>query len=351
MSLDEENVLAHRHKKIKEQLKLDPVIKDYYKGINIKPGFSFLECLMKAPKASIETLEINIPETLYYSDKIYYLHTNSAGRVNCSTNINNYMFKNKIFKYRHSEENNIFDSISIILRYSGEKEQDMEKSIQDWLQFESKMVTNENIPYTMLQRYIRCASGRPSVVRLYYFALEKNNKANFALFINSLSSEDAEKENDIQKCCVDTSRPDAIEIFKQSGTALLQYEKEAGKIIAYLNKGYNCRIQEIVLDFFRDVNGIIWLCGCKKLIIDPSTLGFCLQPVRQYWPDTHLKPNESGIKRFSYPINEEIRKGVLSFVHCKLCRLSYPNFELNNLVSSRVLLIFKNHVTKRSDIP
>ncbi|CAG9321748.1 unnamed protein product [Blepharisma stoltei] len=351
LSQEEKKVQKHKIKVIKEQLNLDPPSKDYYKSLNIKPGFLFFSCLMRAPKASINTLSINIPEMLYYTDKIYYLYTNSAGKVQCTTNVNCYLFQNAVSKHKPAEEEAVTDTIAIIIRMPGEKEQDMNVSMMDWLQFELKMVANETLPYAMMQRYIKCASGRPSIVRLYYYAYEKTNRANFAYFINSLTFEDAEMQNNIQLCAVNTSKPRKIEIFKQSGTALLPYENEASKIIHYLNKGYNCRVQEIVLDFIRDSNGTVWLISCKRIIIDPSTFAFCLQPVKDFWPETHLANEDQHIKKLNFPINEEKRKGVLSFVHCKLCRLSYPNYELSNLVSSRVLLLFKNHVTLRSDLP
>lgn len=55
--------------------------RNYYKNLPIKPGFLFLDSLLKAPRVHISTLEINIPDSLYSTDKLYHLATNAQGRV------------------------------------------------------------------------------------------------------------------------------------------------------------------------------------------------------------------------------------------------------------------------------
>lgn len=56
--------------------------------------------------------------------------------------------------------------------------------------------------------------------------------------------------------------PWLLEVFKASGTAIKPFEREAYKIIQFLEKGYNIRINEIVLDFIKDEEGVIWFCSC-----------------------------------------------------------------------------------------
>ena len=117
------------------------------------------------------------------------------------------------------------------------------------------MIANEYHPYMILQRYLKSPGGRPTITRLYYFSYQKGNKANYAYFITSkLVGADL---NSIQKCVVDTSKPENIDVFIKSGIALRPFENEAEKIVDHLNKGYNLRIEEIILDFLKDDNGVI----------------------------------------------------------------------------------------------
>lgn len=143
------------------------------------------------------------------------------------------------------------------------------------------MIGNETIPYSMIQRFVKCTGARPNCIRLHYYAHDKSNRANFAYFMNSLNSEEFQIEPNIQRYAVDTSKPQSLEVFKQSGASLRPYEIEAEKIVSHLNKGYNIRIQEIVLDFIRDSNGVIWTSACKKIIVDPSTVVASLKPIEK----------------------------------------------------------------------
>ena len=223
----------------------------------IKPGFLFFDSILKAPRSNYRKLSINIPETLYYSDKLYYLYTQD-GYLNCTTEINGYKFMKIIEKnrvYNSDESISIFDKIAAILRLRGEMEGDMNKHLLDWNQFKVKMIGNEYHSNMVMQRYLKSPGGRPTITRLYYFPYQKGNKANYAYFITSkLVGADL---NSIQKCVVDTSKPENVDVFTKSGVALRPFEKEAEKTVEHLNKGYNLRIEEIVLDFLTDDNGLI----------------------------------------------------------------------------------------------
>ncbi|CAG9327889.1 unnamed protein product [Blepharisma stoltei] len=343
--LESEPILKHRYEKLKEKVSITSV-KGQYNKIPIKPGFSFFDCLIKAPKADITELNQNIPESLYYTDRLYFLFTNPNGKVQCTTDIINYKFMQIVEKYRKdSEDLDIFDHIAAIMRGRDEQIQNMQKFLFDWNQFKVKMIGNETNPGSLMQRYIKVPGGKPSVTRLHYFSHIKGNKANFAYFAKRLDIEEEITESNIQKCAVNMDKPETLEIYKISGPALKPFEKEAKNLVTYLNKGYNLRIQEIILDYLRDSNGVVWLCGCKSIKIDESTLANSLQPVEEWWPNSQKNK----------PVNseelEEKKKGLISFVHCKLCRLHYPNNELSHLVSVRMLMLYKVHVTQRMDLP
>ncbi|CAG9333661.1 unnamed protein product [Blepharisma stoltei] len=344
--IQQEEMQLHKHKNLKLKLTVTSARKQYDNS-PIKPGFYFFESLIKAPRVHINTLSQNIPESLYYTDKLYYLHTLPSGKVECTTDFFGFKFLQVVESLRGEiEETNIFNSAAAIMRGRADAEQDMQKIVLDWNQFQVKMIGNETIPSSLLQRFIKSPGGRPAVTRLYYFANVKSNKANYAYFVKRL-----DVEGNIQKCVVNMSKPETLEAFKMAGSALKPFEAEAEKIVAYLNKGYNIRIQEIILDYLRDKQGTIWLCGCKGFKIDESTLPNSLEPVKEWWPQTHLAESSDSEDEELQKKIEEKEKGLISFVHCKLCRLYYPNYELTHLVSVRMLMLYKVHVTHRLDLP
>jgi hypothetical protein len=336
----QKNLLHHKHQKLLEKI-LVPCDKQYYEKIPVKPGFMFLECLIKAPRGDINDLSINIPETIYSTDKMYYLSTLENGKVSCNTDIYGYKFVKIIEKYRNSDENTVYDKIAVVLRGMSEDLNDMDKVILDWTQFKDKMGNNEVNSYSLIQRYIRASGNRPAVTRLHYFHSIKSNKANYAYFISNIDSETSESSRTLQKCVVNTHDPAKIEVFIKSGSSIKYYENEAKKIVEYLNKGYNIRIEEIVLDFLTDSTGVIWISGCKGCRVDETTLINALPSLKEWWPD-----------------HEEIPKGkkqesqyLMNFVHCKLCRLYYTNNQLSHLVSVRMLMLFKAHSIRRVELP
>ena len=339
----------HKNAKIKEKISVN-IKNSYYENLPVKPGFLFIDSILKASRSDFRKLSINIPETLYYSDKLYFLYTEN-GFLNCTTEINGYKFMKIVEKYRKntSEENvTMIDKIAAILRGQSELQGDMHKILLDWSQFKIKMVGNEYSPHNILQRYIKSPGGRPTVTRLYYSSHQKGNKANYAYFITSkLVGADL---SSIQKCAVDTSKPETIDVFTKSGVALKPFEKEAEKIVEHLNKGYNIRIEQIILDFLTDENGIIWLIGCKSIIVDPSTLKLSVPGIKEWWPDWKLDDIGKVPEDIAREKLEEKKKGLMSFVHCKLCRLYYQNNELAHLVSVRMLMLYKVHVNRRMDL-
>ena len=334
------NMVLHKHQKMLEKI---TVLQDsaYYSQTPIKPGFMFLDSLIRVPRGDISNLEINIPETLYYTDKIFYLHTQKTGHVGCRNDVFGYTFMKTIESYRNHEEKCVYDKIAGIMRACSSQIADMDKLVMEWGQFKVKMMGNELSPYSLIQRFIHTPGHRPAVTRLYYFSHLKNNKANYAYFINNIQHELPDSLRSLQKCVVNTQDPKNIEVFTKSGSAIKYYEHEAKKIVKYLNRGYNLRIEEITLDFLTDSEGKIWMIGCKGFRIDETTLGASLMPLSEWWPGCEReKPSKK-------PENEYLR----TFVHCKLCRLYYTNNQLSHLVSVRMLMLFKVHGMKRVKLP
>lgn len=346
-STSRKDLSEHKNAKIKEKISVI-VNSKYYDDLPIKPGFLFIESILKSPRSNYRKLAINIPESLYYTDKLYYVHTEN-GYLSCTNEINGYMFFKIVEKYKPKDEpTSTIDKVAAILRGKTEVEGNMDRILLDWTKFRDKMTGNEYSHYHILQRYVKSPGGRPTITRLYYSAYHKTNKANYAYFITSKLIGDS--LTSIQKCAVDTSMPQTVDVFIKSGVALKPFEKEAEKIVDYLNKGYNLRIEEIILDFLTDDNGTIWTLGCKSIKIDPCTKEFCLTPIKEWWPELKTSDYPRVSENLVKEKLEEKKRGLMSFVHCKLCRLYYQNNELAHLVSVRMLMLYKVHVNRRMDL-
>ena len=214
---NQNKLMLHKHEKLLEAITI-PCDWNYYEKLPIKPGFLFFDCLIKVPRGNISDLELNFPESIYYSDKIYYLHTLDNGKIECGNQIFGYKFMKIVEEFRNFEEKNIYDKIAAIMRGNSEIINNMQKIVLDWNKFKAKMIGNEFSPQSLLQRYIHTPGNRPGVTRLFYFSHVKKNNANYAYIINNTESITEDSLRNIQKCVVNTQDPKRIEFFKKSGT-------------------------------------------------------------------------------------------------------------------------------------
>jgi hypothetical protein len=292
--LEREALDMHKNIKLLEKLTVLEPEGDYYDRMPIKPGFDFFNCLIRCPRRSLATLAVNVPNSLYFREKIFHLYNSPDGSLHCNDEISYYTYYKQI-KSHHSKGKQTFDNVAAVLRMRGESYSDIRKQVLDWTQFEAKINNHDLNPMSMLQQYIRCPGGRPGVVRLYYFSFGNDNKANFALFINSLALNfiSATQSEELSKCVVNIQKPQFLETFKQSGAALKPYEAEAAKIVKFLNAGYNLRITEIILDFIKDEHGKIWLSGCKRIILDDSSLGAALKPMKMAFEEASIEEEDA----------------------------------------------------------
>lgn len=336
----QENLVNHKQEKMIQKISV-PCPKQYYEKLPIKPGFGFFDCLLRVPRGSVTDLKINIPEGIYYKEKIYYIYTSEDGSFSYRNDVFGYKFLRILEQHRLYDEENLSSRIAAIVRATSDDLNDMQKFVMDWGQINMKLSSNELIQYTLIQRFIHTPGHRPAVTRLHYFANNKDNKANYAYFINNITTGKKKTYEDLQKFVVNTKDPSNIEYFVKSGTAIKYYEQEAKKIVKFLNKGYNIRIEKIVLDFLTDSEGKIWLSGCKACEIDLCTVPNSLVPLQDWW--------ESGFKQVEK--KKEENQYLMNFVHCKLCRLYYTNNQLSHLVSVRMLMVFKVHSLGRGELP
>ena len=308
----------------------------YYSQLPIKPGFFFLQSLMHAPKGQLKSLRVNIPETLYHCGHLWYIKTNDSGEITCDDSVSCVDF----LKLRESDKcqvpQNAFDYIAAILRRRGDSENSMIKHILDWPQFRNKMLMRDIVEGCMIQKFIRSVGDKASVIRLQYHPHTRNNKANIAYFISNTKSE---RPEEFYKCVVNEEAVDSFEIFKLQGSAIRELERHAWGIVDYLGRGYGVRIEEIHLDFLKDEQGVLWLCGCRGFRLDPISISRSLSPI-SHPPEAH-----------EILLQEADDRKNGRFVRCKLCRLHYQNQELPHLISVRMLFMYKMHATKRVDLP
>lgn len=310
----------------------------YYDSLPIKPGFFFIETLLSAPHASVTSLHLNLPKTLYYSNSLYMLwtgtpHTDEQGSIRIDRDAHVVKFLKMVETQKPTEISHVFDQVAVVLRAKSSPEGDMKKFVLDWSTFRQKILAHDIKQLTMLQEFVHSPSGKPSVLRLTYYVSTKSPRGNFAFLLSSTVHTNPHAGL-LHKTVTDSSLPNGVEIFRQTGKSLRPYELQARNLVDFLQRGYRVRVEEIVLDFLKSPNGRVWLCGCKGFRLDPSTIS----PLSSLPPFDSVSPPEEPRPKDS-------------FVTCKLCRLQHANRDLPHLVSLKMLYIFQAHVLRRRKLP
>lgn len=337
--------LVHfRWQKLLAKINFTPPSDSYYENLPVKPGFMFWVNLITAPRASVNSLKLSIPDTILHADKVYWLETQANGYIHCTDDVNFYAFLRKT----EAQRDKLTGPLSIaagIMRGRGEREDCMQRIVLDWALFRSKMTGREVRPYNMIQQFVRSPGGKPAVLRLFYNRSTRDTAASYAYQIVSLRGEMYDETEMSKKCTVDYTVPGGVEITKATGVALRPLVEAAESLSMHLNRGFNVRIEKIVLDFLKDDTGRLYFSGCKGLILDIATIPQAVRSALS--PRT---PVASSVTRLSQrEVAEERKNG--SFVRCKLCRMHYTNDALSHSVSLRMLLLFKMHAAKRVDLP
>lgn len=203
------------------------------------------------------------------------------------------------------------------------------------IEFQDKILKGTLHSETMIQRYVRSLSFRPSFIRIFFMNTNKDNKLSFAY--NVASNPRVMEKYSIAKAVVCTELVDAIETYEMHGASILDLEIAARHIVEFLQLSYSLRIKEIVLDFIKDKSGKCWLIGCKGFNLDQTVL-----KIRE------LKLENAKIKSHATirDEKEEIREQRLSSMHCKLCLLPFKLFELEHVLPYKMLILYKRHARK-----
>jgi hypothetical protein len=295
--LEKETLFLHKNAKLLERIEVKDPVGSYYETVPVKPGFDFFNCLIRAPRRSLEKLALNVPNSLYFKDKIFHLYTAADGCLRCSDEISYFGYYRQLSAAR-KKGSEAFDKVAAVVRMRGESYSDVRKQVLDWTMLETKVNNHDLNPMSMMQQYLRCPGARPAVVRLFYFSFGNDSKANYALFINSLALDypSISVNEQLNRCVVDTKQPQYLEVFRQSGGALRPFEAEALKVVQFLNAAYNLRISEIVLDFIKDEHGTIWLSGCKRILFDKASLIGALKPKKMPWEDVSVDEDSKTLE-------------------------------------------------------
>ncbi len=122
----------------------------------------------------------------------------------------------------------------------------------------------------MQQRYVFARAMKAQVFRLFYMTgNSRQNKASYGFRItNNLSilDENNKKGYDFQTVVNDMVMH-SYEVHKVSGKALQTFLQQAGQVTTYLERGFQMRISKAVFEFVQDLEGKVWLIGCKYLDI------------------------------------------------------------------------------------
>jgi hypothetical protein len=348
-----EGLAKFRWEKLLSKVTFKPPTSDYYDRLPIKPGFRFFSSLINPPSGRIDTLQVNLPETIIFTDRIYHLQTLPTGFLSCSDEVNFFQFLKSREEGRHSQTNPLACAAGV-LRVLGDTDDSMQKMVMDWIMLRQKLTGHEIRQGQMIQEFIRSPGGHPAVIRLFHQRTTRDTAASYAYQIVAIQSLKYPESELTKRCAVDFGSPGSLEVVKQTGAALRPLEEVAEHIATYLSRGYHLRIDKIVLDFLKDEQGKLFLCGCKGFLLEEATIGMALRaPLSASIPGFASSAfrytiDTEGIARRKEEL-EDRKKG--SFVRCRLCRLQYPNLELAHLVSVRMLMLFKMHAAKRVDLP
>ncbi|CAG9320113.1 unnamed protein product [Blepharisma stoltei] len=296
-----------------------------------KPGFYFYEALLTNPKFPCSLLHINIPPTFYIADSLtYWIYTDEGtGKAKIIQDYNK-------FQVNADLKGNIDDPLAIIAVFRHPiSTTEMEANPLNSIEFSDKILKGTLLSGTMVQKYLKSYSDRPSLIRLFFNSKNKDNKASCAYYITS-SNRAMEKysQTKILVCC---EIVDGIDVYPIHGEAILDLEKNAKQIVEFLQNAYAVRITEIVLDFIKDKDGKCWFIGCKGFNLDENAL-----KSREIRIENEKLKSPAAIRDEV----EEMREQRLSSMHCKLCLLPFKLLELEHVLPYKMLLLFKRHTRK-----
>lgn len=317
--LREENKAVEKLKKrISGKIEFKPPSNDYYDKLPLKPGLLFL--LAIATHCNSAPLHINIPDILVIYKVIMWLRTDQ-GRVK---SLKEFELKDFLRTLDSSE-----GAFAAVLRNTNDRGYGARVVCLSKPEVTEKFNKLQFPAYGSIQKFVPTAGGQIVTTRLFYRTRGSASKA-FSIKLPQDSS----------RYALSTEFGMArLEVTEVSGHIVANLCEITAKLISFLTFHYHIRFETLVLDFIRDLQGVVWLISCKGFLYDGKvnearlTRHASLQKLR-------------GAERKQ--VIKERQDEQLDSKHCRLCLLPYRPSELCKMLPYKLLLQYKHHALKNN---
>jgi hypothetical protein len=329
------------------------IMEDYYSQFPIKPAFGFWKALALGDYP-IEDLGINIPETFINIEGSYLMYTDlDTGKIVREPEVMYPEFEQNLEKqYLYMTESLEKHFLDEIKNDTSEKKQPIPEipyvivrgpATNDWLGskfvWSHKALKENKLPVDnnhMMQRFLISKGEKACVTRLVYHTSNCNNpKGNYGIKIKNGKPDDDKagrifdtnpKKSLVNKSTINTDNKESFHITQMQGGSLREMERQAERVVFFLEKAYPVRIQRIVLDFLVDFKGTTWLINMRAAQMENAK---------------------------KIPMALEEAEGKVSLdkltcsVYCKLCVQIFKRDEARKTLTYKLLWELLQHLKKR----
>lgn len=313
---EENKAIEKLRKRISGKIEFKPPSNDYYDKLPLKPGLLFL--LAIATHCNSTPLHINIPDILVIYKVILWLRT-EQGRVK---SLKEFELKDFLRTLDSSE-----GSFAAVLRNTNDRGYGPRVVCLSKSEVTEKFNKLQFPAYGSIQKFVPTAGGQIVTIRLFYRTRGSASKA-FSIKLPQDSS----------RYALSTEFGMArLEVTEVSGHIVASLCEIAAKLISFLTSHYHIRFETLVLDFIRDLKGVVWLINCKGFLYDKN--------VNEARLIRHASLQKlRGAERKQ--VRKEQQDEQLDSKHCRLCLLPYRPSELCKILPYKLLLQYKHHALK-----
>jgi hypothetical protein len=317
---EQKDRLERRQNQMSVKLGFDLPPEEYYADTPLQPGLSFFISLITHPRVS--ELEVNLPNSLFIKDKVYWVRT-QAGRLTVSPDFQPVEFYDSLTA-KHKAAPAIMRTPSSLAEFAPE--------FLDCRKLHDKLFKSQLPSSGIIQEFIENTGRVLCTTRLLLVLDTRDNKSScaYAITNNSLTSKLKHQQY--------SDTPDSLAVYALSGPALAKVEAQGRRLLEFVHKSYFVRINEIVIDFVKDREGVYWIVNVRGFKLDES-----IMLARE------LRMNDE--RDLSLTARQEFRRSKreerLSSMTCKMCMLSYKTLEMDKVLPFKMLLLYKQH-THRS---
>jgi hypothetical protein len=142
--------------------------------------------------------------------------------------------------------------------------------------------------------------------------------------------------------CVDNAY--SLHTFTLTGAAIKELEHLANNLLSFILKAFNLKLKQIVADFIKDKNGVLWFTDVKAFEVDHDIPGDVFHLVTSILNNILQKeiPDCSPEKRL-----DQIEEKTHTKIRCRICKLNYSHNELTKTLTLKMLFEFNAHLNKR----